>query len=95
MVTGVLPRVASWAAVRVVPPTVTLLRPSGAVTVIVPLVLSEVFATVIRPISLTVAWPVAAPLPSTGVMLGTPSVRPLMVMVSVAVVVLPSPSVRV
>ena len=60
-----------------------------------PVVVSLVLPTVSRPSSLTVAWPVAPPLPSTGTMVGTPSEAPLMVMDSVAVVVSPSPSVMV
>ena len=82
----------SWATVRVTPPTLTLVRPSGLPTLIVPLVVSVV-AGPVRPASSTVAWPVAPALPSTATMLGPPSVVPLMV--SVSVVVLGSPSASV
>ncbi len=46
-------------------------------------------------VSATVSWPGVTPFASGTVITGVPSVWPLMVMVSVAVVVLPSPSVRV
>ena len=80
---------------KVMPPMTTLARPSGALTVIVPVVVSLVSPPLVRPCSLTVAWPVTAPLPSTGTMLGGPSVLPLMVMVSTAVLASPSASVIV
>ena len=85
----------SCVAVKVTPPMTTLDRPSGALTVMVPVVVSLVSPPLVRPCSLTVAWPVAPPLPSTGTMLGTPSVLQLMVMVSVAVLGSPSASVIV
>ena len=80
---------------NVAPPMTMLASPSGALTVIVPVVVSLVSPPLVRPCSLTVAWPVAPPLPSTGTMLGTPSVLPLMVMTSVAVLASPSASVIV
>ncbi|VTY37456.1 Uncharacterised protein [Xylophilus ampelinus] len=98
MLTGVVPRADSCAGVSVVPPTVTLCRPSAALTVMLPLVRSDVSgppAPSTRPASRTSAWPVAAPLPSTGTMPGVPSVRPWMVMVRVLVEVSPSASVMV
>ena len=74
---------------------VTLLIPSGAVTVRVPVVVSVVSPIVVKPFSNTVAWPVAPALPSTGTIAGAPSVTPLMMMVSCAVSVAVSGSLRV
>ena len=84
------------ATVKIVRPIVTDAMPSGAVTVSVPVVVSVLSPTFTRPFSYTSACPVtAAPLPSTGVITGAPSVTPLMVMVSVVVLVSPSASVMV
>ena len=74
----------SCATVNSWPPMVTLTMPSPAVTVIVPVVVSVVPPVGVKPLSYTVAWPVAAPpFPSTGRICGAPSVWPLIVMVSV------------
>ena len=71
------------ATVKVVPPTVTSLIPSGAVTTMEPLVVSVTSATEVNPASYTVACPVAAPFSSVGLIPKVPvSVTPLMVMVS-------------
>ncbi|MNU72974.1 hypothetical protein D3C71_624480 [compost metagenome] len=98
MVTGVVPRFASSASVSVRLPTVTLRMPSLAETTIVPVVRSRVSGPAgpsTSPRSCTSACPVAAPLPSTAPMAGSPSRRPWMVIVSVAVLVSPSASVIV
>ena len=79
-------KASSCATVKVTPPMVTSFRPSGAVTVRLPVVVSLLVAASLpplRPDSWTVASPVAPPLPSTGVICGAPSVWPLMVIVSV------------
>ncbi len=72
-----------------------LLRPSGAVSTMVPAVVSPVSAALVRPCSSTVASAPTTPRLSNGAMSGAPSVWPSMVMVSVAVAVSPSPSVKV
>ncbi len=88
-------RACSWATLRVMPPILTLVRPSGLPTLIVPMVLSLGSPRLVSPPSRTLAWPVALALPSTGTMLGPPSVVPLMVIVSVVVLGSPSASVIV
>ena len=86
----------SWATVRVRPPILTLVRPSGLPTVMLPAVVSLVSPALVSPRSSTLTWPVTdGPLPSTGTMLGPPSVVPLMVMVSVVLLGSPSASVIV
>ena len=82
MVTGVVPRALICARVTRVPSMRRLSRPSSALRVMLPVPVSLVSATVVRPASNTVVSPVAAPLPSTGVIDGPPSVTPSMVMVS-------------
>ena len=66
---------------------VTLLMPSGAFTLMAPVVVSVVSPAEVRPASFTVAWPVAPALPSVALIAGAPSVAPLMVMVSVLLAV--------
>ena len=99
MVTLVVDSACSCASVTGVPPIVMLLRPSGADRSRVPVVRSAVSGPPMpstRPRSSTEISPAApGPLPSTGVIAGTPSVWPLTVSVSVAVLVSPSPSVIV
>ena len=67
----------------------TLPRPAGAVMVKSPAIGPSVSATVLSP------SPAPGLLVSGMLIVGAPSVCPLMVMVRTAVVVLPSPSVRV
>ena len=92
-VDGVVLKPFSCVTVKIVPPMVTVAKPSGAVRVIVPVVVSDVSPTVVSPASLTVACPASALLPSTAVMVGALSVVPLIVIVNVAVLVSPSASV--
>ena len=94
-VIGVAPSALSCVSETAVPPTLMLDRPSSADNVTVPAWVSDVSPAVVRPASLTVTSPVATPLPSTGVIVGAPSVTPLIVMVNVVLLVSPSVSVMV
>ncbi len=78
---------ASSATVKEVPPIVTEARPDGADTPSVPVAMRDSPAgpSGVRPDSNTVAWPMAAPLPSTAVIAGAASSTPVMVSVSTAV----------
>ena len=92
MTRGVAASAASSVAVRVTPPTVTEARPSGVLTemVRVPVDSLSTFGSV-RPASNTRAPPSA----SSGLISGGPSVRPLIVMLSVVLETSPSASVMV
>ena len=87
IVIGVPPKAFNCAKVTLVPPTVMLAKPAGAVTV-------KLFAVAVA-VSATVMSPAEPALLSGIVTVGPPSVLPLIVMTKVAVVVLPSPSVKV
>ncbi len=88
MVMGVVPSAVSAASVTTVPPTLMLAMPASAATVKLPAVAAAVSGTLL-------SLALRPPSVSGTVTVGVPSVWPLIVMVSVALVLEPSPSVSV